>query len=146
MNYFGVFAHGEEFDVDAFLATTILRPDVVWRRGEQQRHACFESRHATAGVEFTLGDGRSIPLPEQQRIAVSYLSANRDALKDLAARPGVTVFVLGLQYHIVLEPDVIGFCMGPSTRLMRQALDIGVSPTFYVSLDRSLEFAAALRD
>ena len=64
------------------------------------------------------------------------LSANREALKALSQYPGVTTFVLGLQYHIVLDESTAGFCVGLSSLLMWHALDIGIEPTFYVTLDR----------
>jgi hypothetical protein len=86
-----------------------------------------------------LGEGQKVPIFEQERIAIEYLSANRDALKALVMYPGVTTINLGLQYHIELEPGTVGFCMGPSVLLMRQCLDIGVLPTFYVSIERQHE-------
>jgi hypothetical protein len=140
MNEFRLFAHGDAFDVDAFLASTTLRPDYIWRRGDQRRYACIESSHPTSGIELVLGDGRKIPLFEQQKIAIEYLSANREALQALAAYPGVTAFILGLQYYIQLDPSTVGLCMGPSPWLMWHCLDIGVWPTFYVSLDRRHEW------
>src|SRR4051812_2957824 len=108
MNKFCLFAHGREFDVDAFLAGTSLRPDYVWRRGDQKRYACGESRHPTSGVEVVLGDGEKLSLPEQEKIAIEYLSANREALRALAGWPGVTTFVLGLHYRIELGPSTVG--------------------------------------
>jgi hypothetical protein len=83
-----------------------------------------------------LGDGAVIPLDEQQRIAVEYLSTNRNALRELVKFPGVTTFILGLQYNIELYEGLRGFCMGPSPTLMGHALDVGVHPTFYVVLNR----------
>jgi hypothetical protein len=140
MNYFKVLAHGEQFDDDAYLGTTALRPDFVWRREDLRRYAT-DSRHPTAGVEFTLGDGRMVPLPEQQRVAVAYLLSNHEALKYLAARPGVTTFILGLQYHTRLTSGMLGFSLGPSRRLIQHALEVGITPTFYVSFDRPIELA-----
>src|SRR3954453_13051834 len=69
VNFFHLFAHGEAFDPDAFLATTTLRPDHVWRRGEPRRgYEDIEGLrgHDTGGVEFVLGDGRAIPYPRQE--------------------------------------------------------------------------------
>ena len=74
---------------------------------------------------------------EQERIAIDYIAANRDGLKALAQAPGVTTFILGLQCHIVLDESTVGFCMRPSAGLMSRALDIGIEPTFYVTLDRA---------
>jgi hypothetical protein len=136
MNEFRLFAHGEEFDVDAFLASTTLRPDHVWRRGDQRRYACVESRHPTSGVEFVLGDGRTVPFLEQDTIAVAYLELHRDELRTLARFPGVTTFNLGLQYRAAFESNAIGFCLGPSAQLMWHCLDVGCEPVYYVTLDR----------
>lgn len=132
MNHFGIFAHGESFDPDAFLAATTLRFDEVWHRGDRR-----PGHPASNGVRKVLGDGLTIPLHEQERIATDYIVANRDGLKALAQAPGVTTFILGLQYHIVLDESTVGFCMGPSAGLMSRALDIGIEPTFYVTLDRA---------
>ena len=97
MNNFTLFAHGDEFDVDAFLASTTLRPDYVWWRGDQRRYACVESKHPTSGIEFVLGDGRTLPLSEQERIAIAYLKEHRDQLRALAQFPGAACFILGIQ-------------------------------------------------
>ncbi|MBL8297709.1 MAG: hypothetical protein JNN30_05100 [Rhodanobacteraceae bacterium] len=137
MNEFRLFAHGVEFDADAYLASAPLKFDGVWRKGGSG-HAPPNSR----GVFKVLGDGRGLPVFEQERIAIEYLSANREALKALAQHPQVTTFILGFQYHIVLKVNTIGFCMGPPALLMWYCLDIGISPTYYVSLDREREWAA----
>ncbi len=47
MNQFGLFAHGESFDVDAFLASSTLRPDYVWRRGDPRQYSCVDSSRST---------------------------------------------------------------------------------------------------
>src|SRR5262245_61275935 len=136
MNEFRLFAHGVEFDPDAYLASAPLKFDGVWRKGESGH-----DHPKSSGVVKVLGDGRTVPTCEQERIAIEYLSANREALKALAQHPQVTTFILGLQYHLVLDGNTIGFCMGPSARLMRHCLDIGISPTYYVTLDREREWA-----
>ena len=136
MNEFRLFAHGEAFDVDAFLARTTLRPDYVWQQGDQRRYACVESRHPTSGVEMVLGEGRAVPYLEQEEIAIAYLKAHRDELRALARFPGADTFILGLQYHMELGGNVIGFSLGTSPSLMWHCLDIGVRPVYYVTLDR----------
>jgi len=139
MREFRLFAHGERFDVDAFLASTTLRPDRVWRRGDQRRYACVESRHETSGLELAIGDERAIALPEQERIAITYLTTYRDELRTLADFSGVDTFILGLEYRTAFERNVIGFCLAPSLELMRQCLDVGCVPVYYVTLDRRPE-------
>jgi hypothetical protein len=140
MNDFHLIAHGETFDVDAFLATTTLRPGSLWRRGDQRRSACFESRHPTSGIEFDLGDGLSVPLSEQEGIAIAYLQEHRDELRALGQFPGVRVFILSLRYTLELDPCTVGFWVDPSARLMRHCLDIGVHLTYHVRLDRRREW------
>jgi hypothetical protein len=136
MNEFKLFAHGEEFDVDAFLASTTLRPDSVWRRGDQRRYySCIESRYPTSGVEFVLGDGLTVPFWKQEQIAVAYLKDHCDELRALARFPGVA-FVLALQYRTAFESNVIALSLSSSVKLMWHCLDVGCELVFYVTLDR----------
>ena len=139
INEFRLFAHGEAFDPDTYLATTTLKFDGVWHKGESG-----QDHPKSSGVFKVLGDGRTLSIFEQERIAIDYLTANREALRALAREPGVTTFILGLQYQIELEEGTIGFCMGPSARLMKLALDIGIAPTYYVTIDRWKEWEAKL--
>jgi len=134
MNEFRLFAHGVAFDSDAYLAAAPLKFDGVWHKGE-----AGNDHPKSSGVFKVLGDGRTLPIVEQEQIAIEFLSANREALKALATYRGVTTFILGLQYHIELGEDTIGFCIGPSLRLMWHALDIGIEPTYYVTLDKRQE-------
>ena len=105
-----------------------------WHKGETGK-----DHPKSSGLFKILGDGQKLALYEQEKIGIDYLATNRDELKALAAYPGMTTFILGLQYHIKLEPTTIGFSMGPSAVLMGRALDIGISLTFCVSLDRMSE-------
>jgi hypothetical protein len=75
---FHIIGHGDEFDVDAFMATSSLRPDYVWRRGPS----------GTSGIELFLGDGRQIRLIDQEDAAVTYLDTYKEELKALACFPG----------------------------------------------------------
>ena len=136
VNHLTLFAHGESFDVDAFLASTTLQLDYIWRRGDQLRYSCVESRYETSGVEIILGDGTAIPFLKQDGIAIKYIKAHEDELRALAKSSGVETFILGLQYHLKLDDGLTGFCMGPSPLLMWHALDVGVWLTYYVTLDR----------
>jgi len=133
-NQFIIFAHGEEFDADAFLAQTALTFDKSWRRG-QPKYPGGEVLHGTSGVQLALGDGRVIPIPEQERMACEFLQANRDSLRDLASWPGAVHRILGLQYHLELTPGIGGICMGPPPGLMQVLLDVGFRPTYYVTID-----------
>lgn len=132
VNEFRIFAHGEDFDIDAYLATTQLQFDRIWRKGENGN-----DHPKSNGIAKVLGDGHQVSLYDQETIAIAYLSANSDALKALGQFPGVTTFILGLQYNIALGASTLGFCMGPSAELMWHVLDIGIDLNFYVVLDRT---------
>jgi hypothetical protein len=132
MSEFRLFAHGDDFDPDAYLASTSLKFDGVWHKGQFAR-----DHPKTSGVFQVLGDAEKVSLSEQEAIAIEYLSANRKELEALARYPGVTTLILGLVYHIELDSD--GCAIGPSARLMRHALDIGIEPVFYVYKRREWE-------
>lgn len=136
MNSFGIFAHGVDFDVDAFLSSTQLVPSHVWRRGDVKRHSCIGSRYTNSGVEFLLGDGEALLFHQQDAIATDYLATHRDALRELAQRPGVDTFGLVLQHNAAYECNVIAFGIGLSSRLMWHCLDAGCSLSFNVALKR----------
>lgn len=139
MNDFHILAHGEEFDVNAFLATTTLRPDLVWRRGDQ-RSACSKSRHSTSGFQLSLGDGLSVSLWDQEKMALAYLQDNQEELRSLRLCPGLKFLILSLNYFFKLDPSTVGFWVDPSRPLMRHCLDIGVHLTYHVRLDRRIEW------
>ncbi|MGO9775565.1 MAG: hypothetical protein ACLQGT_08875 [Terracidiphilus sp.] len=121
---FHIFALGEAFDVDSFLATSKLHPDYVWRR---------KGNGPTNGLELLLGDAEVIHLPEQEEVAVAYLKAHRDELRALAEFPGVEALNLGLVYRLPL--GATGCAPGPPRNLMLHALDTGVTPHYYVTLE-----------
>src|SRR5512144_500006 len=67
MNHFRLFAHGEAFDPDAYLATTALMFDGVWHKGESGH-----DHPKSSGVFKVLGDGPTVPLFKQEQIAIDY--------------------------------------------------------------------------
>jgi hypothetical protein len=134
-NHFTIFAHGDNFDVDACLKGTSLKFDRIWRRGDLRGFPDFiQDKHLTSGVEKVLGDGRVLAMDEQDRIATRFLEEHEQALTELSRFAGVDTFILGLHYRIDLTPDLRGFCMSASEGLMYFALRTGISPTFYVEL------------
>lgn len=137
MNFFTLFAHGIHFDVDAYLKVTSLSFNKVWRRGDLRGNPEFiQDQHQTSGVLIVLGSGLELPIDDQDRIAVGFLEAHEEALKHLAQYPGADYFILGLHNRVELTPDLRGFSMSASPRLMAVALRIGIDLTFYVDLDR----------
>jgi len=136
MNHFELFAHGESFDVDAYVASSPLRFDLVWHGGD----GCYQ----TSGVSITLGDGATIGVFEQERLAREFLCTNREVLRELGSYPGVETFILGLHYQAELTGGTSGFCLGPPPGLMSHCLDIGIRPVYYVVVDRKQEWEAAV--
>jgi hypothetical protein len=113
INHFELIAHGTAFDVDAYLPRTELPVSRVWRRGS--------AHYKTSGIAVTLGAGHSVPLLEQERLAIEFLSRHRDALVALGREPGVEVFILRLHLRMPVREGLVGFCVVPSMTLMRHA-------------------------
>jgi hypothetical protein len=135
-NNFRIYALGDNFDVDAFVASSSLTPSFVWRVGEPKGKNKRGSPYPTSGIVFELGAGADVPFLEQDEIAIEFIKQHRDGLKALSEFPNVTHFTLGLQYTRLVQGNVIGFTMGVSPWLMWHLLDIGCRLTHYVHLER----------
>ncbi len=69
-------------------------------------------------------------------MAIAYLKAHRDELRAIAEFPGVDTFILGPVYIAELVGSVTGVSLDWPRDLMLPALDIGITPTHYVTYDR----------
>ena len=107
------------------MAKSTLRPDFVWRR----------KAPITSGVEFFLGDGRAIALPDQEQMAIKYLKEHQDELRWVAEFPGVDAFILGLVYIAKLE-GADGVALDWPPALMLPAVEIGITPIHYITYER----------
>jgi len=134
-NWIRLYALGDDFNVDAFLATTSMPANLIWRRGEPKGGG--GAFYPTSGVAFNLGDAKATPFPEQESIALAFLKTNRGELKALGQFPGVTHFTLGLQYSREFHGNFLGFCMCASPLLMWHLLDVGCTLSHYVWLERT---------
>jgi hypothetical protein len=128
-NQFVLFAHGRDFDVDAFLPTTPLAFDKVWRRNEAPYEGATH-RYETSGVEVALGDGATLPLSEQEHIACEFLRKNRDPLRALATFAGADHRFLRLQHRFEVGSGTVGVSVGPSSCFMRALLETGFVPLY----------------
>ena len=118
-----IFAHGESFDVDAYLAGSTLHPDYVWRREPPD----------TSGIEILLGDGRTMPPPAQEELAMTYIASHREELRKLQCFPGVEYLILGLVR--ICPIDATGVGVTPCVELLQQADELGIVSTYYVTID-----------
>lgn len=87
-------------------------------------------------MDFELGDGLTIPIEDQERIAIEYLAGNREALRSLAQIPSVTHF--GLWLHCRREKtkrNLYAFTIDTSSSLIWHVLDIGCALSHFVSLE-----------
>jgi hypothetical protein len=138
MNAFAIYASGDDFDVDSFLASSSLVPTRVSRRGELLGGSnSTNSRYANSSLAVELGNGRAVSIPEQESVAIVFLQQHRQELRSLAQFPGVTSLRLGLQYHTVAERNLRGFAMYTSSSLMWHLLDVGCELSHFVSVDYS---------
>lgn len=134
MDEFGISVQGDHFVPD--LCEQLLSLD-----GSIQRYTNNSNDdNPKFGVLFiNLGDGLSIPIKSQQRIAVEYLKKNRNQLIRLKSFYGVERVTLGLQHKIDLKKGMVGFCVNTSPKLMRQVLEAGISLNHYFFIDRTHE-------
>jgi hypothetical protein len=139
-DYFALLVHGEDFDVERYLASSrALQFGEVWHRGDQ-RPVCRESAYVTSGGRKLLGDGTRAPIAEQERVAINFLMENQEAVRGLADIPGAAYRTLGLEYFTqVGNGSPLGFAFGPSSQLMKLALELRIQLTFYVTLGWSEE-------
>jgi hypothetical protein len=135
MENFSIFAHGPDLDVDGLLRASRLHFDVVWRRGDPLP-SCGIASYQTSGAEVILGCGKTLGIREQERVAAEFIESNWEALQAIVGHPGVDCCILGLQFHLPYEPGLLGFCVCPCLRMMELAIDVGIRPVFYGTLDR----------
>lgn len=127
--YSSIFAHGRDFDVDAFIAATALPISHVWRVRDLPTYR-------SSGVEIDLAQGRVLEPPDQDAVAFEFIEANLAALGHLQQFPGVETFILGISWPIEITEDLAGFCVSFSPRLLALAARVGIEPTAYVELRR----------
>jgi hypothetical protein len=121
-----LFALGEKFDVDAYLANAPLQFNEVWRVGD---YVCGGGVIQSNGVEIYLDEGNRT-LVQQDRIAVEFISTHREALRELGAFSGVEAFILGLYLNI--PAGFWGTVASLSFELTRYSLDLGIELKLYI--------------
>lgn len=88
---------GEDFDVDAFLAQSPLKPYSVTRKGERRKYLSGDGREVYEDSYFCMlaGEGaKDCSLPPLDEEVYQFLIKNKSELAVLNATPGVTRILL----------------------------------------------------
>ena len=84
--FFALWAQGDAFDVDGYLANSPFEPENVWYLGELARPGAAY-RHS--GFKLSLGDAREMEVREQEIVAVAFLKEHEAELERLVERDDV---------------------------------------------------------
>jgi hypothetical protein len=125
-NHFEIFAHGAEFDVDAYCKSSKMRFDKTWHVGEKN--------YRSNGVLKSLGDGTCLSVEQQVRTALKTCIKHQAELRRLSSFHGVSAAILGLQHLKELTSNQITMTLSTPSELTRVAQNIGFTVVHYVSI------------
>lgn len=118
-------ASGAEFDVDAFMAKTLLEVDSLWRKGEKRFIKSSNSEiNRSSGIRVVASEADFSDLGEQIQHVISFLRKNIEQVKLLASFPGAEGAVLDFGIEIY-PPGWASFTFPPE--LLALAGEAGVS-------------------
>jgi hypothetical protein len=92
--------------------------------------------HRHSGISVVFGHGTIVPVRDQERIATEYLVSQQAALTELVAFPGVERVVLCLELNVAIHDNTVAFGITAPAPLMRIALQIGITITWLVNVER----------
>ena len=131
-------ASGDDFDVDAFLASCELEPIAVYHRGEPRFPASQPEgpRNSRSGVNFEASGADFSELALQMEEALAFLRENEPFLARLRDCPGVEVLVLdfGAEIH---PPGWCSFNFRSELLLAMGALGISLELSVYPVEERA---------
>lgn len=133
MNQFKIIAHGENFDVDAFLAGVSLSPSKLWHKGDV---LYGHKERDTSGFEIALGDGETLDNWSQQKIASEFIMANFQDLKSCGNCHGMQHYKLFIQEQVEITPDVCGIFTRLAPELLKLTILVKMEAVTYVQLVR----------
>ena len=111
---------GAEFDPDAFLATSGMVTDTIYRRGERRS---TNSVNTSSGFTTLVCDENE--LEQQVRVAIEYLRTNSEALGRLRGLHGVTAVLLDVGCNFPIQ-RVVGMFYRLPTALLAACSDLGI--------------------
>lgn len=82
---------GQEFDLDAFAASSSLVPDSTWRRGEKRfpKSQTSTQINETSGLRITASDADMCEFGTQIDEAIQFIRSNQNELHKVIQMPGV---------------------------------------------------------
>jgi hypothetical protein len=126
---------GEEFDPDAHLRGSSLKPYEVYHRGEQLAPVGKRAqlRHEEGGFKYDVSD--AVSLADQVRDATEFLKLHGDALAQLACDPTVRARQLDFGYECRLSERVVvqGEYLPPEFLRLAGSLEISIALSLYPS-------------
>ncbi len=118
-------ASGKDFDVDALLAVSSLRPTAVWRRGEPRAPKSNPSGpvRTTTGLNIPTSNAGFHELQRQISETIEFLQVEAAQIRQLVAWPGVEGAVLDFGIE---RRDVYVQCDYLPADLIRLAGELGL--------------------
>ena len=115
-------AAGRDFDVDAFLATSTLKPCRVYRCGERRLASMPPSEES--GLNIPISDAGFAEFPKQVAEATEFLQTQAEEIRCLATFPGVEGVTLDFGIE---RRDVVVQCDLLPADLIRIAGSLGLN-------------------
>lgn len=129
-------AHGEGFDVTAFLSDSPLRPDEVYNKGDALEAGQDNGATRTASGFSLVLSRAGFDLEAQVREAIAFLDEYEDELRRLGSFPGVDA--MSIDFGIAWREAAAQADVFPSDLLWRAgALDIWLAVTHYPVVDQT---------
>jgi hypothetical protein len=129
-------AFGKDFDVDAFIATSTLLVDTLWRKGERRFPMSLTNvaLNETSGLRLLASNAEFSELSKQIDESIVYLRTNHDALKSLGFAAGVDGAVLDFGAEIY-PPGWSSFIFPPALLSLAGSANVSLGLSVYPTDD-----------
>jgi hypothetical protein len=131
---------GRDFDVDAFLAPSTLKPCAVHRRGERRfaGSSTNDRLHEKSGMNIVASDAGLDEFDRQATEATQFLECHADEIRRLASYPGVEAVTLDFgiaQRNVPAQSDYLP----PELVRAAASLGLGIELSHHATLDEASE-------
>jgi hypothetical protein len=122
-------ASGKDFDVEAFVAQTTLKPYQVFHRGEVPHKSRGPREDSGLKVDVSQADGC---IAEACPDVIDWLFSNMAELERLAVFPGVEILILNFGYYLQKEAAVQFDYLPPRLVKLAAEANIGIELSLYI--------------